>query len=148
MRLVPGILLAAVLFAAETKLGKPLNLKQAVPVGELLSKPGQYAGKIVQVKGKIAAVCQMAGCWMMLADGSGNSIRIKVDDGAIVFPKDSAGKTAIAEGKFVKIDLTKAEAIERARHEAAEQGRKFEEGSIRRSTTIYQIEGSGAVLID
>jgi hypothetical protein len=41
---------------------------------------------------------------MELADDKDAKIRIKVEDGVIVFPKSSAGKTAIAEGKFSKQD--------------------------------------------
>ena len=41
----------------------------------------------------------MMGCWMMLHDGAGSAVRIKVNDGEIVFPKDSPGREAIAEGR-------------------------------------------------
>src|SRR5690348_4166351 len=86
-----------VLFAAEVKLGKPLSQKEPMPLAALMSKPDQYVGQTVQVKGKITAVCQMMGCWMELTNDSGAKVRIKVEDGDIVFPKDSAGKMAIAE---------------------------------------------------
>src|SRR3954471_4251157 len=96
--------LAAALAAAEQKLGKPLELKQPTPIATLLANPEPYLGKTVQVKGKITEVCQMMGCWMALSDvESGKIMRVKVDDGDIVFPKDGAGKTAIAEGKFTRI---------------------------------------------
>jgi len=56
----------------------------------LLAKPADYVGKTVQVKGKITEVCQMMGCWIYVADAQGNKIRVKVNDGEIVFPKDGA----------------------------------------------------------
>ncbi len=71
-----------------------------------------------------------------------------MDDGDIVFPKDSAGKTAIAEGKLVKISLTKEQSIAQARHEAEEQGRKFNPDSVKGPSVLYQIQGAGAVLVD
>jgi len=143
-----GLLLAGVCLA-ETKLGKPLGLKQPMTVGDLMSEPERYAGKTVQVKGKVTAVCQMMGCWMMITDeASAKAIRIKVEDGEIVFPKDAAGKSAIAEGKLVKIEQTKQQAIAAAKHEAEEQGRTFDPSTIRSGKTTYQIQGTGAVVLD
>src|ERR1019366_9845127 len=116
MKLAAAILLTGALFAAEVKLGKPLELKEPVSIAELTAKPDTYLDKIVQVKGKVTEVCQMMGCWMALADPATNkSIRIKVEDGEIVFPKDAPGKTAIAEGKLVKLSLTKEQAIAQAK---------------------------------
>src|SRR5262245_55657032 len=97
-------MLCALCFAADTKLGQPLTLKSSTPIKDVLSSPDQYAGKTVQVKGKITEVCEMMGCWTNLADDSGKMIKIKVNDGEIVFPKDAVGKTAIAEGTLKKIE--------------------------------------------
>ena len=141
-----ALLLSAALSAGE-KLGKPLTLKEPSSVADVTASAAKLAGKTVQVKGKVTEVCQMMGCWMSLTDGE-KSIRIKVNDGDIVFPKDSIGKTAIAEGLLTRIDLTKDEAAARARHEAEEQGRKFNPASVKGGMTIYQINGTGAVLLD
>jgi hypothetical protein len=118
---------SALLLAADSKLGKPLTLKSPVSVDTVLASPAKYLNKTVQVKGKIASVCQEMGCWMELAGDSGKTLRIKVEDGVIVFPKDGAGRTAIAEGKLVKIDSAAA---------AAEPAR------------AYQIAGSGATILE
>ena len=135
------------LSAADTKLGNPLTLKEPIPINTLVSRPDQYIGKTVQVKGKVAEVCQMMGCWMELRDEAGQKIRIKVDDGVIEFPKDAAGRTAIAEGKLTKLELTREQAVARAKEEAEETGRKFDPDSVKGGTTIYQIAGSGAVIL-
>ena len=137
----------AVLSAAENKLGKPLTLKEATPLATLLAHPDDFAGKTVQVKGKVTAVCQMMGCWLDLANDQGQKVHIQVADGEIVFPKDSAGKVAVAEGKFTKTELTKDEAVARAKEEAAERGTKFDPSSVKGPVTIYQIQGSGAVIL-
>lgn len=118
---------AALLLAADSKLGKPLTLKSPVAVDTVLASPAKYLNKTVQVKGKIASVCQEMGCWMELAGDSGKTLRIKVEDGVIVFPKDGAGRTAIAEGKLVKIDSAAA---------AAEP------------SPAYQIAGTGAIILE
>jgi hypothetical protein len=148
MRILAAILLLTAGAWAETKLGKPLSSKQTIAIEELLAKPQSYVGKNVQVRGKVTEVCQMAGCWMMLTDDNGKAVRIKVRDGDIVFPKDSIGRQAVAEGKFTKMELTRADAVARAKHDADEQGKKFDEASITGPATIYQIQGSGAVILD
>jgi len=147
-RLLLVVLIALGLQAAELKLGKPLALKETVAIERLVSSPGSYVGKDVQVQGKITEVCQAMGCWMMLKDDSGSMVRIKVNDGEIMFPKDATGREAKAEGKFVKFDLTHEQAIAVAQHEAEEMGRKFDPASVKGPVAVYQIQGSGAVLLD
>ena len=134
--------------AGETRLGKPLIVRQPTPIATILASPDTYTGKTVQVKGKITAVCEKMGCWTNLADENGRSIRVKVNDGEIVFPTASVGKPALAEGKLRKIELTREQAVARARHEAEEQGRPFDESSVTSGTTLYQIEGTGAAILD
>jgi len=135
-------------FAADKKLGKPLTLTTQTPIKTLVASPEGFVGKTVQVKGKMTEVCDMMGCWTNLADDSGKMIRIKVTDGDIVFPKEHVGKLAIAEGNLQKLELTKEQATARAKHEAEEQGRKFNPASIKSGAVIYQIQGTGAVLLD
>ncbi len=130
---------------AEQKLGKPLTLAQPTPISEISAHPAQYTGKTVLVRGKVTEVCEMAGCWMKLVDG-GQSLRVRVNDGDIVFPKTAIGKIALAEGKLVEIKLTREQAVARARHEAEEQKRPFRAESIKSGMTIYQIQGTGAVV--
>ena len=116
---------------------------------KVASTPEAYVGKTVQVKGKITEVCQMMGCWISLVDPeTGKVLKINVHDGDIVFPKDSVGKLAIAEGKLVKITLTREQLVERAKHEAEEQGRKFDPSSVKSGGTIYQVQGTGALILD
>jgi hypothetical protein len=137
------------LFAGELKLGKPLTVKEPVSIEKIYAEPEKFVGKTVAVKGKITEVCQMMGCWMNLVDSaSGKSIRIKVNDGEIEFPKNGAGRMAIAEGTLTKVELTKERAIAEAKHEAEEMNRKFDPKSITGPVTRYQIRGTGAVVLD
>ncbi len=145
--LLAALALASLLSAAEIKLGKPLTVKEPVAIGALLAHADDYAGKTVQVRGKIAEVCQMMGCWMDLTNEEGQTIHIKVNDGEIEFPKDSAGKVAIAEGQFNKMELTREQAIERAKEEAREKGKKFNPESVKGGIAVYQIQGTGAVIL-
>jgi hypothetical protein len=139
----------ALTLSADTSLGNPLVLTDATPITEIDANPDTYVGKTLQVKGKVTEVCEKAGCWMRLVDHeSGKSVRIKVKDGEIVFPVESIGKTALAEGKFQRFDLTKEQAIARAKHEAEENGKEFNPQSITGPVTVYQIAGTGARILD
>ena len=141
--------LAVALLSADTRLGKPVELKHAITVADLMSAPARRAGKTVQVKGKITETCERMGCWMNLSDEtSGKRVRVKVNDGEIVFPKTAVGKMAVAQGKLVKLELTREQAGAAARHEAEEQNRKFDPASVKTGTTVYQIQGEGAIILD
>lgn len=148
MRFVITLLLATSLAAwAGNPLGKPLTLKKQTSITDLSAKPGDFIGKTVQVKGAVTEVCEKAGCWMRLVDPATKaSVRIKVKDGEIVFPKEAIGKTAVAEGKFAKIEMTKEQAIAQAKHEAEENKKPFDASKITGPVTIYQIQGTGAVI--
>ncbi|MBL8295458.1 MAG: DUF4920 domain-containing protein [Bryobacterales bacterium] len=138
---------ASLAFAADVKLGKPLTLSQSSTVAEVLAQPETLVGKTVQVKGKVTEVCKMMGCWMALVDpNTTKPLRIKVNDGVIVIPKEAVGKMAVAEGSLTRIQLTKEQAIGRAKHEAEEQGRSFDASKITSGQTIYQIQGNSIVI--
>lgn len=142
-------LVAAIGFAAEMKLGKPLTLKQQIAIDKLVAARDRYVGKVVQVKGSVRDVCRHMGCWMDLLDPATNKgIPIKVEEGVIVFPPEAVGKTAIVEGKLAKLVLTKEQAIAQTRHEAEMNQRKFDPASITSGRTICQIQGSGAVIFE
>jgi hypothetical protein len=107
MRLLLGLLAATTLLcAADTKYGKPLTLKEPITLAAMYAHADEYAGKTVQVQGKIAEVCQAMGCWLEMVDNDGHHLRFNAHD-EIEFPKDSAGRTAIAEGKLLKDTDTK-----------------------------------------
>lgn len=147
MRTLIAFLGAAALAFAANQLGKPLTLKQQTPIAALSAKPADFVGKTVQVKGKVGEVCEKAGCWMILVDDASKAkVRIKVKDGEIVFPKEAIGKTAVAEGKYAKIEMTKEQAIAQAKHEAEENKKPFDASKITGPTVTYQIQGTGAVV--
>ncbi|MCX6587960.1 MAG: DUF4920 domain-containing protein [Acidobacteria bacterium] len=130
---------------AAERYGKGLTLSQPTPVATILASPEQYVGKTVQVRGKVTEVCTMMGCWMQVVDQK-NGMRIKVNDGEMVFPRTAVGKTATAEGVLKKLVLSKEQAVARARHEAEEQGRKFDPASVKSGLVIYQVQGTGALV--
>ena len=95
----------------------------------------------------VTAVCEKRGCWMSLAsDQEGQELRIKVDDGVIVFPLEARGRRAVAEGVFTKHELTLEQTVAFARHEAEEKGETFDPDSVTEARTFYQIKATGAVV--
>jgi hypothetical protein len=138
---------AGLLCAADLLVGKPLTMKQSITVGDLMSKPDTYAGKTVQVKGKVTAVCQAMGCWVELVNEDGKHVKIDGHNANLEFPKDCVGKTAVAEGKFVKTEMTREEAIAEAKEHAKDAGRPFDESKVKAGTS-YSIEGTGAVILN
>jgi len=143
------MILGGTILFGDTQLGDALELEAPIPITKVVSAPDSYMGKLIQVKGKVSAVCEMAGCWMTLVDTkSGDSIRIKVNDGEIVFPPEAVGQVAVAEGKLEKLEFAKEEAIARQKHEAEENGKPFDPQSVKGPITLYQLRGTGAVVLD
>ena len=140
-------LLAAAPALAATKYGKQLSNATPVKVSELMAKPDAYVGKVVKVEGLVTEVCPKRGCWINVAgDKEFQTIRVKVEDGVIVFPLTDKGKKVVAEGTFTKTELTKEQALERAKHHAEETKTKFDPASVTGPQTVYQIMGTGAVV--
>jgi hypothetical protein len=140
--------------------GDGVTLTEAVAIDTLLANPDDYIGTKVRVDGVITAVCKKRGCWMQVTDAdSGNGVRIKVDDGVIVFPYESMGHEASAQGTFEAIKLTpeQIEAREGAQHNHAEgetcdktgpegQGEGAGCDAPAVDQYVYLIKGTGAVI--
>ena len=133
-----------------TSYGESLTLTVVTPVSAILDNPDHYLGERVLVTGMIVEVCEMRGCWMDIAsDREFEKIKIKVDDGVIVFPLSARGSQALVEGIVEELQLTEEEAIEAAQHHAEEQGEEFDPSTVPAGPqTIYQIRGIGAVVAD
>ena len=137
--------IAPVLYAEETNLGAGLTIDETLKISTLLADPNPYVGKKVRVEGKVTEVCQMAGCWMELEESAQARIRIKVDDGVIVFPATAPGKTAVAEGVVESIPMTREKYVAHMEHEAEDRGQKFDAAAIGDGPfQILQIRGTGA----
>jgi co-chaperonin GroES (HSP10) len=131
---------------SQEKLGKEITLEEKTEISEIISNPSEYLGEKVLIEGEILSVCEMAGCWMEVANEEGDKIRVKVKDGDIVFPKDGIGKKALVEGEVYKIDLDEEEAKDYFEHMAEESNQEFDPSTVKGPVTIYQIKGFGAVI--
>jgi len=160
------LILSCVLFAMAatpvaagetTSYGGGVTLDQAVEIDTLLSNPNDYVGRKVRVDGVITGVCKKRGCWMQITDPeSGDGVRIKVEDGVIVFPYTSMGHEAQAEGIFEAIKLS-PEQIEARKHnhepgEACDKAEPMKDGSGAGCDApvvdeyVYLVRGTGAVI--
>ncbi len=127
-----------------TKYGEGVTLEKAVSIEPLLASPAEYLGQEVRVDGTITGVCKKRGCWMQVTDENGNGVRVKVEDGVIVFPATSMGNTASAQGVFEGIPV----AAQAKKHEGKEnEGDKHEAcDSKPQGEMIYFTKGTGAVI--
>jgi hypothetical protein len=138
-------LLPALALAAPAHVGAEVTVAEATPIATILAAPDQHVGKVVRVEGEVSGVCTRMGCWMDLADDSGHRIRVKVEDGVLVFPADASGKPATAQGTVTVEELARDKYVDWMRHLAEEGGEPFDESKLGDGPfRIVQIAGSGA----
>jgi len=133
--------------AAEKSFGAGVTLAETTSVARILADPDAYVGKRVRIEGKVLDVCPMKGCWMELEEQKEGaaSLRVKVDDGVIVFPVTSKGKLAVAEGVVEAIPMTRDKYVAWLEHLAEERGEKLDSSKIGEGPfRIVQIKGTGA----
>ncbi len=128
-----------------TQFGDELTLSETTIISDILANPENFVGQRVLVKGSVLDVCAMKGCWLEIAGADeSEKIKVKVDDGVIVFPMDIKGKSAIVEGNVERIELTEEQAVGWRQHEAEEKGEDFDPSTVAGPDTIYRIRGLGA----
>jgi len=127
--------------------GDGVTLEESVPVSQIYDDLDGYVGQRVRVEGLVTGVCEKRGCWLELAgDREFETIRVKVEDGVIVFPVSARGQYAVAEGVLSRIDYDVEEAKAYLAREAEESGQAFDPASVTAPLTVVQIAGTGAVI--
>ncbi len=126
------------------KYGEKITSIEKTNISEIIGKPEKFVGQKVLVEGTIVNVCAKRGCWIELAsDKEFETIRVKVQDGVIVFPMEAKGKKALVEGEVYSFEYeTEAECSGSCKH-----GKENEENcehAKKEVKTIYQIRGIGA----
>jgi hypothetical protein len=125
------------------KYGTGVSLSDATPIASILGDPEAFRGKTVRVEGTVTAVCAHEGCWMALsADGrsDGPTVRLKVDDGVIVFPVTAKGHKAVAEGVIERVGATPDS------HEAASEHARQSPAALAEASRNWQIKATGALV--
>jgi len=140
------IVLVALLQAEDTKkYGEEITLTEKTKISDIVANPQDFVGKKVLVEGTVVNVCKKRGCWIELSsDKEFESIRVKVQDGVIVFPMESKGKTAIVEGEVYSFDYETEVECSGSDCEKSEEKNKECEHHKKEIKTIYQIKGFGA----
>jgi hypothetical protein len=126
--------------AQDSTLGTGVSLAEATPIKALVEKPADYVDKTVRIDGVATAVCEHMGCWLAVApedDPKGTTVRLKVEDGVIVFPVSAKGKRVSAEGVFEEIGGSD----EHGNEAAGEHGKQDAHASKK-----YQIKATGAII--
>lgn len=80
-----------------------------IPAASFLASTAQYVGQTVRIEGRVADVCQKAGCWMVIAEGD-KTLRIRMKEHGFSVAKDGAGALACVEGTVVEITVDPATA--------------------------------------
>jgi hypothetical protein len=159
------ILTAASVLAGDgvgSTFGGGVTLEKPVTISQLLERPDDFLGQKVRVDGVVSAVCAHRGCWMQVKDPkTDQAIRIKVEDGVIVFPASAVGKTASAEGTFEAIAIDPAPQTTPSQTTASHEGHDHAEASSYEGPEheascagepigerIFLIRGTGAVVFD
>ena len=123
------------------------TLKDTTLVSTILSAPESHLGQRVLVTGTIVQVCEARGCWLQIAsDRPSEMLKIKVDDGVIVFPMTARGKKAVVEGVVEKVVMTAEAARAEARRHAEESRLPFDSTAVFGPSTTFQVRGSGAII--
>ena len=145
MRLPAALLLAcltstSLAATADTTLGSGVTLETATPIADVIASPASFAGRTVRVEGVVTAVCEHMGCWMTLAPAGAAgerpaTLRLKVEDGVIVFPVSARGRTAVAQGVVSRVGGDDHHAADQAAGAGADAAK-----------TSYQLEVTGAIL--
>ena len=126
--------------APDEKLGAGVSLKESTSIADVVKNPEAYVGKIIRVDGTATAVCQHMGCWMAVSESDkadAPTVRLKVEDGVIVFPVSAKGKAVSAQGTFERIAASDAEGKEAASEHAKHQAK---------ATATYQLKATGAII--
>lgn len=110
---------------------------------DLIANPQDFDGKIIQLDGNISEVCQSAGCWALITDGT-NEVRI-VTMHKFLLPKDCASSNTKVEGTFKVKEITE----EQAKHYNDEaKNPKVKTEDIKGPQKVFMIEATGVLIAE
>ena len=120
------------------RLGPAFKIEQVTPLSKLTSSPEKWINKTVRTRGRIASVCNEAGCWIDVWPLSGQGQGVLVNAGGKLFSHalDSAGRVAEVEGRF----FVKSYPPKRTRHWAHHGWRPRQE--IKGPMKVYRTEAT------
>jgi len=131
---------------APSRFGEPLSSDlEPTPIASILEDPDAWAGQRVRVAGEVSGVCSRQGCWLDLTSADDATLRVKVDDGVIVFPQEARGHSAVAEGEVEIVEMERQRYEAWLRHVADEEGRDFDSAEVGEGPyRIVRLRATGA----
>jgi hypothetical protein len=129
--------------SSQEKFGAGVALDQATPIADIVKNPEAFVGKTLRIDGTATAVCAHMGCWMAVSESAAEgaaTVRLKVEDGVIVFPVSAKGKAVSAQGTFERIKADDVEGNEAASEHAKHQAKP------EAATAKYQLKATGALV--
>jgi hypothetical protein len=80
--------------------GAAITEKGPTPLNSLVKEPEKFANQTVCTEGVVSAVCKSMGCWMEIADDSGQA-HIKMAGHSFFIPREASGHRARIQGKVI-----------------------------------------------
>ena len=108
--------------------GEPLKMpeSEAVCTGRLLSRPADFDGQHIRLKGMVKAVCEHRGCWMRMGCQEIPDtvfVKFRCPIKGRLIPMEAIGHRAVVEGTFALKEISEAD----ARHYKKDTGASPEE---------------------
>ncbi|MBA3948430.1 MAG: DUF4920 domain-containing protein [Acidobacteria bacterium] len=141
--LILGFVAVVSMAGVEEKFGTGVSLESATAIADVVKNPEAFVGKTIRIDGTATAVCAHMGCWMAVSEtdkADSPTVRLKVEDGVIVFPVSAKGKAVSAQGTFERIKAEDAEGKEAASEHAKHQAKP------EAATATYQLKATGAIV--
>ncbi|MFI5145392.1 MAG: DUF4920 domain-containing protein [Ignavibacteria bacterium] len=110
---------------------------ETVILADLIADPSKFEGKTINIKGDIADVCQQAGCWTYITDGT-NYLLVQTLH-KFFLPKDAAGKI-YADGVFKQKEFTEEHAKEMLKES---KNPRMKEEDIKGPQKVFVLEATG-----
>ncbi len=125
--------------------GAKIDDKGVMPYAKLVSEMAAKDSLAVKVKGKVAEVCQVKGCWMSIVEEGKEDMFVKFKDYGFFMPLDISGKEVIMEGYAFR-EVT---SVEELQHYAEDEGKSPEEiAAITQPEEELKFMASGVILLN
>lgn len=92
----------------QKKFGQPVTETKATTLTDLVKEPEKFSAQTVRTEGVVSAVCKSMGCWMEIADSSGQA-HIKMAGHSFFVPRDASGHRAVIQGKVMPSNAEKGQ---------------------------------------
>ena len=125
--------------------GAALSDQKSIKAEQLEATLGDQKVAEMKVEGEIVEVCKMKGCWMTVATGDGQEVRVSFKDYEFFVPKDAAGYNVVFEGE------AKKEVVDVAtlKHYAEDAGKSAEEiAAITKDEVKLTFVASGVKIVE